>query len=69
MPVPSENSNRWANLTPENRSGALYVVAFLTLTYSCCMFLARIYIKWHKSGVDDVAMLVAQVLLPLTMLG
>ena len=52
---------RWARITADDQSGILYIVAFLNLTYTSLTFLARISIKWRMLGLDDGAMLVAQV--------
>ena len=55
------NGYRWAQITPDDRSGTLYIVNFLGFTYTSLTFLARILIKWRMLGLDDVAMLIAQV--------
>jgi len=57
----SESAYRWANVTTDDKSGILYVVAFLALTYSSLTFIARCFIKWKVVGLDDVAMFIAQV--------
>lgn len=57
-----ESGYRWATVTPDDRSGVLYIVAFLSFTYSSLTFLARGFIKWHVLGFDDTAMVLAQVL-------
>ncbi|KAF1850648.1 uncharacterized protein K460DRAFT_391103 [Cucurbitaria berberidis CBS 394.84] len=56
-----EAGHRWAIVTPDDRSGVLYIVAFLAFTYSSLTFLARCFIKWHVLGFDDAAMALAQV--------
>ena len=53
---------RWAVNTSDDRSGTLYIFTFLGFTYSSFTFLTRLYIKWHMLGLDDAAMLAAQVL-------
>lgn len=62
MSVAVNNSYRWARITPDDHSGTLYIVTFLGFTYTSLTFLTRILIKWHMLGLDDMAMLVAQVL-------
>jgi hypothetical protein len=52
---------RFATVTPEDSSGIVYVVAFLGFTYSSLTFIARCFIKWRVVGLDDLAMLLAQV--------
>lgn len=56
-----EDENRWARVTPDDHSGTLYIVTFLGLTYSSVTFLTRLLIKWHMLGLDDLAMLFAEV--------
>lgn len=58
-----EEGTRWANITPDDHSGVLYIVTFISFTYSNLTFLARLLIKWHMLGLDDLAMLLAQVLI------
>jgi hypothetical protein len=53
--------HRWATVTPDDRSGILYVVAFLNFTYSSITFITRYFIKWHVLGRDDAAAFAAQV--------
>jgi hypothetical protein len=55
------DENRWASITDDDHSGTLYIVIFLGLTYSGITFL----IKWHMLGLDDLAMVFAEVLLRL----
>jgi hypothetical protein len=52
---------RWANVTSDDKSGLLYVVTFVTFTYSVLTFITRCFIKWHVLGLDDAAMCLAQV--------
>lgn len=52
---------RFAIVTPEDRSGIVYVVAFLGFTYSSLTFITRCLIKWRVVGLEDFAMLLAQV--------
>jgi hypothetical protein len=54
------NGYRWATVTPDDRSGILYIVVFLSFTYSSITFIARGFIKWLVLGLDDAAALVAQ---------
>jgi hypothetical protein len=57
-----EKGYRWARITPDDHSGILYIITFLGFTYTSMTFLTRLLIKWRMLGLDDVAMLVAQVL-------
>jgi hypothetical protein len=52
---------RWATITADDSSGVLYIVAFLSFTYSSLTFIARCFIKWRVLGIDDAAALAAQV--------
>ncbi|KAJ4986526.1 hypothetical protein SVAN01_07962 [Stagonosporopsis vannaccii] len=56
-----DDETRWARITPDDHSGMLYTVTFIGFTYSSLSFLARLLIKWHLLGLDDLAMLLAQV--------
>lgn len=56
---------RWSNITPEDHSGILYIVTFLGFIYTSFAFFTRVVIKWRILGLDDGAMLIAQVILPL----
>ena len=58
---PVDRSYRWADITDDDQSGVLYIVTFLSFTYTSLTFLARIFIKWRVLGLDDAAMLLAQV--------
>jgi hypothetical protein len=60
------HENRWASITDDDHSGTLYIVIFLGLAYSGITFLTRLLIKWHILGVDDLAMVLAEVLLRLS---
>lgn len=57
---------RWTSVTPDDRSGILYIVSILNLIYTSLAFFTRVLIKWHLLGLDDGAMLIAQVLSPLS---
>ena len=57
----SEFGVRWATITTDDKSGILYIVAFLAFTYSSLTFIPRLFIKWNSTGLDDLAMSVAQV--------
>ncbi|KAL5114624.1 putative ATPase [Pleosporales sp. CAS-2024a] len=59
-PPPLDAGNRWAAVTADDRGGILYIVAFLTFTYSSLTILTRGFIKWHVLGLDDAAAIVAQ---------
>ncbi|KAF3000064.1 hypothetical protein E8E13_001092 [Curvularia kusanoi] len=56
-----EDENRWARITADDHSGTLYIVTFLGLTYTGITFLTRLLIKWHMLGLDDLAMLLAEI--------
>lgn len=56
-----ENDTRWARNTPNDHRGTLYIVTFIGFTYSNITFVTRLLIKWHMLGLDDLAMLFAQV--------
>lgn len=58
---PADRSYRWAHITDDDQSGVLYIVTFLSFTYTSLTFLTRIFIKWRMLGLDDAAMLLAQV--------
>jgi hypothetical protein len=61
MSHPTQSGYRWATVTPTDHSGVVYVFAFLSFTYTSVTILARVLIKRNMLGIDDVAMLVAQV--------
>ncbi|XPS79606.1 hypothetical protein M3J09_011586 [Ascochyta lentis] len=46
---------------PEDRSGILYVVVWLGLIYTSLALITRLAIKWKMFGLDDGAMLIAQI--------
>jgi hypothetical protein len=52
---------RWASVTPDDYSGSLYVVTFLSFTYTSMTVLTRVLIKRNMLGIDDGTMVVAQV--------
>lgn len=56
--------HRWAVVTPDDHSGALYVIAFLTFTYSTITCLARYFVKKNILGLDDAVIFFAQVIAP-----
>lgn len=58
---PSDSGYRWATVTANDRGGTLYIIAFLSFTYSSLTFITRCFIKWHVLGLDDAAAFVAQV--------
>lgn len=65
MSATAQDGNRWARITPDDRSGILYIVALLAFIYTSLTFLTRIFIRRRMLGLDDLAMLIAQVgLLP-----
>lgn len=59
LEIPS-SGHRWATITPNDHSGAVYIVTFLGFTYTSLTFLTRVFIKWQLLGLDDAAMLIAQ---------
>jgi hypothetical protein len=61
MSVALPGEYRWTRLTADDQSGILYIVTFLSFTYTSLTFLTRVLIKWRMLGLDDAAMLVAQV--------
>lgn len=61
-PPSDDGRYRWAVNTGDDHSGTLYIFTFLGFTYSSLTFITRIYIKWHVLGLDDAAILAAQVL-------
>ena len=56
--------DRWTIVTPTNRSGILYIVMVLGFIYTNLVLVTRVVIKWHILGLDDGAMLIAQVSSP-----
>jgi hypothetical protein len=61
MSTSLQDDYRWANITSDDYSGALYVITFLSLTYTSTTVLARILIRSRVLGIDDGTMVVAQV--------
>ncbi|KAH7084288.1 hypothetical protein FB567DRAFT_445343 [Paraphoma chrysanthemicola] len=57
----SNSGYRWGNVTPDDRSGILYITAFLSFTYSSITFITRCFIKWRVLGLDDAAALAAEI--------
>ncbi|PCD25477.1 hypothetical protein AU210_014580 [Fusarium oxysporum f. sp. radicis-cucumerinum] len=55
-PETSENlgSYRFSPVTFNDHAGQLWIVTILSLIYSTLVALARLYIKYHKFGFDDV---------------
>lgn len=66
MSDPPLDTWRWAVVTANDRAGVLYIITFLGFTYSGLTFITRGFIKWRVFGLDDAAIVVAQVLEPLT---
>jgi hypothetical protein len=60
-PALIDAGNRWQIVTPDDRGGVLYIVVFLSLTYTSITFIARCFIKWRVLGLDDAATCAAQV--------
>jgi hypothetical protein len=56
-----QSDYRWASITPDDHSGALYVVMFLNFTYTSTVVMARLLIKSKTLGIDDGTMVIAQV--------
>jgi len=61
MPDLANAGYRWTAVTPADRSGILYIVTVLGFIYTSIVFATRVVIKWRILGLDDGAMLVAQV--------
>jgi hypothetical protein len=61
MSTSPQNGHRWAGIVSDDYSGALYVVTFLSFTYTSTTVLARVLIKSDVLGIDDGTMVVAQV--------
>ena len=57
--------DRWTIVTPTDRSGVLYIVMVLGFIYTNLVLVTRVVIKWRILGLDDGAMLIAQVSSPL----
>jgi hypothetical protein len=53
--------NRWTIVAPTDRSGILYIVLVLGFIYTNLVLVTRVLIKWRILGLDDAAMLIAQV--------
>lgn len=53
--------DRWTIVTPTDRSGILYIVMILGFVYTILVLVTRVVIKWRILGLDDGAMLIAQV--------
>ncbi|PSN71293.1 hypothetical protein BS50DRAFT_546564 [Corynespora cassiicola Philippines] len=53
---------RFATITPEDHRGVIYIATFLAFTYYNLTFLTRCFIKWHMFGLDDWAVVVAQII-------
>lgn len=53
--------DRWTIVTPTDRSGVLYIVMVLGFIYTNLVLVTRVVIKWRILGLDDGAMLIAQV--------
>jgi hypothetical protein len=51
----------WTIVTPTDRSGILYIVMVLGFIYTNLVLVTRVVIKWRILGLDDGAMLIAQV--------
>ena len=52
---------RSATVTQEDHRGVIYIATFLAFTYYNLTFLTRCFIKWHMFGLEDWAVVVAQV--------
>ena len=61
MAEPTPLGHRFSTVTPDDHGGLIYIAVFLALTYSSLTFLTRCYIKFRIFGLDDCAMLAAQV--------
>lgn len=56
---------RWATVTPDDKSAIIYIATFLAFTYSSLTLLVRCGIKWRIIGYDDWVILLAKVWLSL----
>lgn len=53
--------DRFSTITPDDHGGLIYIATFMAFTYSSITFLTRCFIKWNIFGMDDWAMVAAQV--------
>ncbi|KAF2458961.1 hypothetical protein BDY21DRAFT_283026, partial [Lineolata rhizophorae] len=56
------DGNRFSTITPHDHGGQIWITVFLSLVYSSLTFFTRCYIKWHIFGLDDWAMVGAELL-------
>lgn len=59
--IPSEVGYRWTTVTADDKRGVIYIVTFLSFTYSVLTLLVRVYIKRRILGLDDGAVFLAKV--------
>ncbi|KAG7428387.1 hypothetical protein Forpi1262_v011175 [Fusarium oxysporum f. sp. raphani] len=50
----NDGSYRFSPVTYNDHAGQLWIVTILSLIYSTLVALARLYIKYHKFGFDDI---------------
>ncbi|KAH7202879.1 uncharacterized protein BKA55DRAFT_292849 [Fusarium redolens] len=50
----NDGSYRFSPVTFNDHAGQLWIVTILSLIYSTLVALARLYIKYHKFGFDDI---------------
>ncbi|KAF2838844.1 hypothetical protein M501DRAFT_935163 [Patellaria atrata CBS 101060] len=53
--------DRFATITSDDHGGIVWITSLLFMTYTLLTFATRCFIKWHMFGVDDWAMVAAQV--------
>ena len=61
--------DRFSTITPDDHGGLIYIATFMAFTYSSVTFVTRCFIKWNIFGMDDWAMVVAQVREPKSLRG
>jgi len=61
--------DRFSTVTPDDHGGLIYIATFMAFTYSSVTFLTRCFIKWNLFGMDDWAMVAAQVREPKSLRG
>ncbi|KAJ4129453.1 hypothetical protein NW765_016326 [Fusarium oxysporum] len=57
----NDGSYRLSPVTFNDHAGQLWIVTILSLIYSTLVALARIYIKYHKFGFDDIFFALAMI--------
>jgi hypothetical protein len=52
---------RFTTITPDDHGGYVYIATFMAMTYSTLTFITRCLVKRRMFGLDDWAVVVAQV--------